>query len=93
MQALKWKKGLYVDFRFFFLFFFITVRPLHSIYVFGLFLWYFLQENKQKFAQFIEKQWGIKVNVMSMFDVQVSRLNLIKEFFLKFIKDTESFYS
>lgn len=36
------------------------------------------QENKQRFAQYVEKQWGIKLNVSSMFDVQVKRIHEYK---------------
>uniref|UniRef100_H2Y4R4 Alpha-1,4 glucan phosphorylase n=1 Tax=Ciona savignyi TaxID=51511 RepID=H2Y4R4_CIOSA len=36
------------------------------------------QENKMKLAGFIEKEWGIKVNPASMFDVQVKRIHEYK---------------
>nr|BAD98150.1 glycogen phosphorylase [Ascidia sydneiensis samea] len=36
------------------------------------------QENKMKLAQFINKQWGVKVDPSSMFDVQVKRIHEYK---------------
>ncbi|XP_077967605.1 glycogen phosphorylase, brain form-like [Styela clava] len=36
------------------------------------------QENKLKLAAFIEKEWGVKVNPASMFDIQVKRIHEYK---------------
>nr|CAB3265335.1 glycogen phosphorylase, brain form [Phallusia mammillata] len=36
------------------------------------------QENKLKLTTFIEKEWGIKINPASMFDVQVKRIHEYK---------------
>ena len=57
---------------------FVSFSALSSSHVFplasfGFDLVIMLQENKMKLAQFIEKQWGLKVNPSSMFDVQVGR--------------------
>jgi len=37
-----------------------------------------LQENKNKFAQYLESTYGIKVNPESMFDCQVKRIHEYK---------------
>lgn len=38
----------------------------------------FSQENKVKFSAFLEKQYGVKVNPSSMFDVHVKRIHEYK---------------
>lgn len=43
-----------------------------------LFLKFFCQENKLKFAAYLEEQYKVKINPMSMFDVQVKRIHEYK---------------
>lgn len=43
-----------------------------------LFLVFFCQENKLKFAAYLEEQYKVKINPTSMFDVQVKRIHEYK---------------
>lgn len=43
-----------------------------------LFLIFFCQENKLKFAAYLEQQYKVKINPTSMFDVQVKRIHEYK---------------
>lgn len=43
-----------------------------------LFLMFFCQENKLKFAAYLEEQYKVKINPTSMFDVQVKRIHEYK---------------
>lgn len=40
--------------------------------------WFFSQDNKLKFAQYLEKEYRMKINPSSMFDVHVKRIHEYK---------------
>lgn len=43
-----------------------------------LFIFVCVQDNKRKFAQYLEKEYQVKINPASMFDVQVKRIHEYK---------------